>query len=179
LIFLKRASLPILFSTAILLLAGCKRSTLDYQPTGTIRDVMKSIVEPSADFIWDSIETIVTAKGIEKKQPHTDEEWTEEHNKAVALVEATNLLLIPNRHVAAPGQKADNPEFERDPADMEAMMKKDRATFVNRVAGLRSAAMQMLDAVNARDVAKIDELGGVLDKACEDCHTTYWYPPEP
>ena len=139
---------------------------------------MKSVVEPSADFIWDSVATIVTAKGTEKREPRTDEEWTEVHNRAIALVEATNLLLIPDRHVAHPGEKADNPDFERDPADIETMMKTDRATFLNRIAALRAAANQMLAAVNAKDVAKIDDLGAVLDKACEDCHMTYWYLPD-
>ncbi len=72
---------------------------------------MKSVIEPSADFIWGSVSTNVTSKGVEKKVPRTDEEWDEVHKRAIALVEATNLLLIPNRHVAKPNEKADNPDL--------------------------------------------------------------------
>lgn len=174
----KRASFWLALISAAPLLAGCNRADPPYQPVASIREIMKSVVEPNANFIWNSVATNVTAKGVEKKQPRTDDEWTEEHYHAIALVEATNLLLIPHRRVAPPGQKADNPDIERDPADIEAMLRNDPATFHSRIAGLRAAATQMLAAVDARDVAQIDELGGVLDKACEDCHMTYWYLPD-
>jgi Cytochrome C' len=164
----------------LVFLCGCKPAApaVEYAPTSTIREVMKSIVEPSADFIWDSVAIIITAKGEERKEPRTDEEWDEVHNRAIALVEATNLLLIPNRHVAKPDEKADNPEFERDPKDIDAMIAKDRAMFLRHIGALREAAMKMLAAVEARDVSAIDDNGGVLDKACEDCHMTYWYLPD-
>jgi len=167
-------------ASGFLVVCGCKPAAppVDYAPIGTIREVMKSVVEPSADFVWDSVATIVTAKGTEHKQPRTDEEWDEVHKRAIALVEATNLLLIPNRHVAKPNEKADNPEFERDPKDIEAMMTKDRATFLNHIADLRKAAQTMLAAVEAKDVNAIDANGEGLDKACEDCHMTYWYLPD-
>lgn len=159
---------------------GCKRAApaVEYAPIGTIREIMKSVVEPSADFIWGSVATNVTSKGVEKKMPRTDEEWDEVHKRAIALVEATNLLLIPNRRVAKPNEKADNPDFERDPKDIDAMLAKDRATFLKHIGALREASLKMLTLVEARDVQGIDANGEVLDKACEDCHTTYWYVPD-
>ncbi len=169
------------FVTCVLLvLCGCKPAApvVEYAPTSTIREVMQSIVEPSADFIWDSVATIVTAKGEEHKMPRTDEEWLEVHKRAIALVEATNLLLIPNRHVAKPNEKADNPEFERDPKDIDAMISGDRAKFLSHIAALRKAALTMLAAAEAKDVNAIDQNGEALDKACEDCHMTYWYLPD-
>jgi hypothetical protein len=175
-----RVTLLVLVASLLFIIGGCKPATptVQYAPMTTVRDVMKSIVEPSADFLWDSVETVATIKGTEKKMPRTDDEWLEEHEHAVALVEATNLLLIPNRHVAKPGEKADNPGLEREPQEIEAMIAKDRATFLNRIGGLRQASLKMLRAVEARDVTGIEDAGGILDKACEDCHTTYWYPPD-
>jgi hypothetical protein len=165
---------------AVLFLGGCKAAPppVEYAPFGTFREVMKSIVEPNADFIWDSVATTITAKGEERKEPRTDDEWDEEHQHAIALVEATNLLLVPNRHVAKPDEKADNPEYERDPKEVEAMLAADRATFLRHVGALREAALTMLKAVEAKNVQGIDDTGGVLDKACEDCHMTYWYLPD-
>ena len=165
-------------ASAVLLMGCNKPAAPQYAAIGSIRDVMSSIVDPSADFVWNSVSTIVTAKGTEKKFPRTNEEWKNVHNRSVALVEATNLLLIPDRHVAHPGEKADNPDYERSPEDIDAMMRKDRATFLNRIAGLRAAALKMLAAADARDVAAIDNAGEGLDKACEDCHMTYWYLPD-
>ena len=38
-------------------------------------DLMDSMVDPSADIIWESVATNVTATGKEDKQPRTPEEW--------------------------------------------------------------------------------------------------------
>src|SRR5258706_11093171 len=46
----------------------------EYVPTATIKDIMLSIVDPSADVVWDSVQTVVTAKGIVDKAPRTNEE---------------------------------------------------------------------------------------------------------
>jgi hypothetical protein len=175
-----RVGWGIVLLSGLVTVAGCTPAApkIEYAPTGTIRDVMSSIVDPSADFLWNSVSTIVTAKGTERKMPRTDDEWKEVHNHSVALVEATNLLLVPNRHVARDGEKADNPEYERDPKEIEAMMTGDRATFLDRVAGLRQAALKMYAAVEAKDVAGIEDAGDGLDKACENCHMTYWYQPD-
>ena len=175
-----RKTFIVVVSAMFILFSGCKPvvPALEYAPTGTVRDVMSSIVDPSADFIWNSVSTVVTAKGTERKMPRTDEEWKEVHNRNIALVEATNLLLIPNRHVAREGEKADNPDVERAPQDIESMMTKDRETFLNRIGGLRQAALKMLSAVDAKDAMALEDAGETLDKACEDCHMTYWYLPD-
>lgn len=174
---MRRMFLPVV-AGILVVCCGCKPAPVEITPIGTIRDVMNSIVKPSADYLWGSVSLIITAKGAERKEPRTDEDWEELHNRAVALVEATNLLLVPNRHVARDGEKADNPDVERNPKDIEAMMRTDRATFLNRIAGLRVAALKMLAAVDARDVQGVDDNGEVLDMACENCHMTYWYLPD-
>ena len=77
----------------------------EYRPTTTIRDLMDGLVDPSADTIWNSVSTTITKKGKEEKAPHTDEEWGNVRHSAIALLEASNLLQIPGRHVAMPGQR--------------------------------------------------------------------------
>ena len=70
----------------LLVVAGaCKarQPEAEYRPTATVKDIMDSLVDPSADTLWDSVETIISAAGIEEKAPHTDEEWwhfSPEHN---------------------------------------------------------------------------------------------------
>src|SRR5262245_5368168 len=66
----------------------------EYRPTATIKDIMDSIVDPSADELWESVATVVTATGTEERQPRTDEEWKAVRQDAIRIVEAANLLLM-------------------------------------------------------------------------------------
>ena len=99
-----------LTSILVLLAAACaqKSSQLSQQQPeyrlNTVKDVMDSIVDPASDYIWDAVETTVSAKGVEEKAPHTDEDWKQVRRHAIMLLEATNLLQIPGRHVAKPGE---------------------------------------------------------------------------
>src|SRR5262249_1325254 len=84
----------------------------DFKPTFPIEEVMGHIVMPSADKLWGSVATTVSAKGIEETVPKTDEDWERVRDYAVTLVEATNLLLIPGRRVAEQGKtQADKSEL--------------------------------------------------------------------
>jgi hypothetical protein len=147
-----RAYLLVFAASVLLVLRGCNSAAPEYVPTGTVRDLMDSFVDPSADFIWKSISTVITRTGTETKFPRTDEEWKEVRNRAIALVAVTNLLLVPNRHVARPGEKSANPGDEREPEEIEAMIKNDRAIFESRVGGLRDAAMKALSAIESKDL---------------------------
>ena len=35
----------------------------------------------------------------------------------------------------------------------------------------------MLDAIDKKDVARLESIGSDLDAVCESCHLTFWYPP--
>src|SRR6185295_17354152 len=86
-------------------------TTFDY----TMRDIMKSMVEPRADSLWNAVSTNVTAKGTETKAPSNDEEWAKIRAEAVTLNEAMNSILMPGRKVAKPGEQAKDPKVELTP----------------------------------------------------------------
>jgi hypothetical protein len=182
-----RENLLIMTAGVALMLGGCSAKKeeqpavdpgMRYTTTNTIKDLMDSIVDPNADYLWGAVLITTTAKGEQNKAPHTDEEWKEVRRHAVTLVEATNLLLVPNRHVAKPGEKADDPEVEESPEAIEAHINGDRATFESRVQRLRAAATATLAAVDKKDAARMEEAGDDVDKACEACHLVYWYPKD-
>ncbi len=150
----------------------------DYRLTATIREIMESTVEPSADFLWNSVATISDEKGVKEEAPQTDEEWEEVRAHAITLIEATNLVLMPGRLVARPGEKADDPKVELDPTQIDALIKQDRPAFTKFVHGLHDAAMVTLKAIDEKNVMKLLDSGEGIDKACEDCHLKYWYPNE-
>jgi cytochrome c556 len=150
----------------------------EYNTTATIKDIMDSIVDPGADAIWGAVETVVSAKGVEEKMPRTDEEWKEVRRKAIMLLEATNLLQIPGRHVAKPGEKADDPKVELAPEQIEAMINKDRAQWAKFAQALHEATMLSFKAIEAKNAEELLNTGDRIDTACENCHKQYWYPDE-
>src|SRR5258706_12048801 len=66
--------------------AAAPQAQAEYRPTATIKDIMDSMVDPGADYIWDAVETVVSAKGVEEKQPHTDAEWKQVSRHAIMLL---------------------------------------------------------------------------------------------
>lgn len=137
---------------------------------------MDSMIDPSADALWDSVATTISAAGIEEKQPRTDEEWADVRRRSITLMEATNLLLLDGRRVAKPGEKAENPDVELSPEQIEATIGQDREAFVKLAHGLYDAAQLSLRAVETRNVPALLDSGGTIDGACESCHLKYWYP---
>jgi hypothetical protein len=142
----------------------------------TIKDIMDSMVEPSADFIFDSVAEIADEHGISQKAPQTDEEWKEVRRRAVQLLEAPNLLTMPGRKVARPGERSENPEVELQPQQIQTILDRDPTLFRTRARALQDAAFAALQAIDAKDPKALFNAATTLDKACESCHLQYWYP---
>jgi hypothetical protein len=148
-----------------------------FRPTATVKDIMDSMVDVSADVLWESVATIVNAKGVEDRQPRTDEEWAAVRRSAVTLVEATNLLLI-DRPTAKPGEKAEDPGVELAPEQIDSLRKSDPTAWAMYAHGLYDAALPALQAIDKKDVQGLQDAGANIDNACEQCHLHYWYPNE-
>ena len=142
----------------------------------TIKDLMDGIVDPSADYVWDSVATIVSAAGTDERRPRTDEEWTEVRRNTIRLLEATNMLQIPGRHVARPGQKAEDPNIELTPEKIEENLNADRASWNKHAGALYDATIEVYKAIDKKDPEGILLAGDGIDQACEQCHLQYWYP---
>ena len=155
---------------------GARDPQPEYRPTATIKDIMDSTVDPSADFLWDSVATVVTAAGTEERAPRTDEEWINVRRRAIQLLEATNLLQVPGRHVAKPGEKSENPGIELGPEEIETVINQDRAAWIKFAHGLHDAVVPALKAIEAKNVQALSDAGEQIDTACENCHLKYWYP---
>jgi cytochrome c556 len=149
-----------------------------YAPTATIKDIMLSIVDPAADVVWLSVTTVQSSAGIVDTAPKNDEEWQKVRQGAVTLTEAANLLLMPGRHVARPGEKSEAPGVELEPSEMEELINKDLASWQMRARNLHDAGVAVLAAIDAKDSQKVFEIGEQIEVACESCHKQYWYPNE-
>ena len=148
----------------------------EYKPTATIKEVMDSMVDPSADVIWESVATYVSAKGIEEKFPKNDEEWAAVRRSAITLLESSNVLAIPGRHVAKPGQKAEAPEVELGPEEIEKLIVADPAAWTRLAHGLQEAVLPVIAAIDMKSAEGVLYSADKIDLACENCHLKYWYP---
>jgi hypothetical protein len=137
---------------------------------------MDAEVDYNSDWLWDAVSTEIGPQGVIDRRPTTDEDWKEARNHAIALLEATNLLQMPGRAVAKPGEKSENPGIEEGPEQIKALIDADRATWVKYAGGLYDATKLVLDAIEKKDADQLLDLGDQLDQACEKCHEHYWYP---
>ncbi len=149
----------------------------EFRPIATVKDIMVSIIDPEADVLWNAVATIVSMTGTEERAPKTDEEWAAVRRSAIQLVEATNLLRIPGRQVAKPGEKSENPRIELEPEAIQTLIAEDPATWSRLINRLNDAAAEGLNAINAKNAQGLFDAGEHIEHACEACHQQYWYPP--
>jgi hypothetical protein len=150
----------------------------EYKVSATIKDIMDSMIDPDADFIWDAVSITVNFKGTEEKQPRTDEDWAELRRHAISLMEASNLLIMPGRRVARPGEKPEDPSVELPFDQIELMISKDRQTWEKLAHSLHDATERVLGAIEKKDPQALLDTGDGIFRACESCHMKYWYPEE-
>lgn len=144
----------------------------------TIKDLMLNVIDTNADVVWLSVTTVVSDEGLVETRPKNDDDWARVRAGAITLAEAANLLMIPGRRVARPGEKSEVPGVELEPEEMDALIAKDRNKFNEHAKALYNAAMLAANAAERKDADKIFEVGETIELACENCHRTYWYPNE-
>ena len=169
----------IVLGSLVLTGSACTRtqsSAPELLQTATIKDIMDSMIDPSGDFVFESIAEIADERGITHKEPRTDEEWKEVRRHALVLLESANLLTMEGRKVASPGEKAENPQVELQPEEIQKLIDSDRPSFIRRARRLQDAAAMALKAIDAKDRDALFHSIESIDHACENCHLHYWYP---
>jgi cytochrome c556 len=159
--------------------AACSRREPPTTPlvrAATIKDIMDSMVDPSGDFLFESVAEIADERGVTEKAPQTDEDWAQVRRHALVLLEAPNLLAMEGRKVARPHERSKNPQVELQPEDIQKSVDADRPGFIRRAQKLQDSAEMVLKAVDSRDTTALFHAIEGVDRACENCHLHYWYP---
>jgi len=120
-----------------------------YKPIADVKQLMRGVVDPCADVVWESVATIFTKDGVEERRPRNDEEWAHVRNHAMMLMESGNLLMMPPRA-------------------------KDGDQWMKMAKALIDTAEIALRAAEAKNVDGLYDVGGLIDEACENCHKKYW-----
>jgi len=152
----------------------------DLKPVVSVKELMKYMIDPVADNIFTAVGSTVTKQGIVDVEPKTEEDWDKIRIGAVSLAEGADLLKI-RRPFTPPGDENNStgPDaVELSPAQIAAKVERDPVEWNARIEALRNVALEALDVVKRKDVNELWDVGENLDKACEACHRSYWYPGE-
>jgi hypothetical protein len=117
-------------------------------PIATVKQIMKGIVGPAAQRVFDSVGSTVTKNGTEVKAPRTDEEWEAVGNDAAALIESGNLILMSGRAV-------------------------DKGDWVKMSQAMIEAGKAVMKATKDKNPDRVLETGGDLYESCDNCHRKY------
>ena len=150
----------------------------DFQPTATVEELMRAVIDPAADAVWDSVVITSTPEGIEREVPDSEDDWLALEHHAVRLLEAGNLLQIEGRPIAAADSVSELPGIDLEPADIAVRVAGQYDAWLRSGRELHDAGGVVLEAVRARSVDALLESGDRLDAACESCHSRFWYPPD-
>lgn len=163
-------------------LAGCSipssgTATLP-RPAGGVQDIMVTMIDPAADYIWASVSTTVTTDGEQINQPVTDAEWEAVRRQAILLTEGANLIQLPGRQVVSTGRELEDAGTPGNLSARQAQREIDAHwdSFLSFARALHDAGATMLASATARDAQKLLEAGDQLDQVCEGCHLQFWYP---
>lgn len=152
----------------------------DMKPVVSVKELMRDLLDPLADNIFDAVAVVVDQKRTIEHTPKTDEDWDRIRIGAVAMAEGAYLLKV-RRPFTPPGEENNStgPDaVELSSAAITAKIEKDPVEWDARIEALRNVGLQVLEIVKRKDVNELWDAAENLDQACEACHRSYWYPGE-
>jgi hypothetical protein len=153
----------------------------EMKPIVSVKELMRDMLDPIADNIFDAIAIFVDKSGTVEHSPKTDEEWARVRVGGVTMAEGAYLLKVRTRSWAPPGDEnnSQGPDaVELSPAQITAKVEKDPVEWNARIEALRNVGLQVMDIVDRKATQELWDASENLDAACEACHRSYWYPGE-
>lgn len=146
------------------------------KPAASLQELMIFVIDPNIDPIWNSVVTVSSYEGVVETRPETEEQWQKLRGHAITLREAYHLLAVPGRHVAGQNAITSSGGGELHAEQVQALIDSHWGEFLQHAAQLQIASDQLLKAIDARNADALEEAGGVVEHACENCHSKFWYP---
>ena len=134
----------------IVWIVACNRAPAKspFVAVADVRQLMASVIEPSADVYWDAVGSVEDSTGLTVHYPQTTEAWDAVRNSAYVVAEAGNLLLIEPRL-------------------------RDHDEWVTLSQAMIDAGKRAIKAAEAKDTAAVFNAGAELYDACTSCHSRY------
>jgi len=153
----------------------------DMKPVVSVKELMRDMIDPASDYIFDAVKIVTTNKGTVETVPKTDEDWAKLRIGATTIAEGVYLLKVP-RPFTPPGDNNNStgPDAtELSPAQIKAKLEKDPVLWNAKIEALRNVTKEVLEIVEKKNTEELWEASYNLDQACESCHLQYWYPGDP
>lgn len=122
--------------------------TNPFNTTLDIKELMNSVIDPSADVLWANAGWIESAAGSEELYPTSNEGWNEVRAMAAMVAETGNLLMLPGRAV-------------------------DNDAWMIYSQGMTDAGLMAMQAAEAQDKEEFFNAGAQLYSVCSACHQAY------
>jgi hypothetical protein len=152
----------------------------EMKPIVSVKELMRDMLDPLADYIFDAVGIVVSKSGTVEKGPKTDADWDRIRIGGVSMAEGAYLLKV--RRPFAPRGDLNNstgPDaVELSPDAITAKVEKDPVEWNARIETLRNVGLEVIDIVNRKAANELWDAAENLDQACEACHRSYWYPGE-
>ncbi len=139
-----------MLTTVVLLgiAAGCAPTPPPLRPVADVKQLMKSVLEPSADFYWDGVGTVIDQTGTTEIAPETTEDWDALVNSAYVIAESGNLLMLGTRP-------------------------KDGGQWMQLSRSLVDVGEKAIRAAQAHDTKGVFDVGAEVYDVCSSCHAKY------
>ncbi len=131
-----------------ILLSGCMAAEEPYTPVADLAELMRTVVDPAADFYWDAVGWIIDENGTEEIRPRSPEEWDLVRNAAFVVAESGNLMMMQGRAI-------------------------DEEAFSTFAQAMVSVGRRAIEVAEARDEMGVFDVGAEMYAVCTGCHATY------
>ena len=133
---------------APILLFGCVAAEEPYTPVADLPELMRTVVDPAADFYWDAVGWIIDASGTEEIRPQSPEAWDSVRNAAFVVAESGNLMMMQGRAI-------------------------DEEAYFAFAQAMVSVGQRAIEVAEARDEMGVFDVGAEMYAVCTGCHATY------
>ena len=137
--------------TFIVLAAKDAGKPIAAEPVASVKQLMQGVIIPASATVYNSVSTTITEKGTEEVFPRNDGEWENVASNAMVLIEAANMLKVEGR--------------AKDDTDWGRMSD-----------AMATAARQVVQATEKKDVEALLAAGEPLNNSCDNCHRRYETP---
>jgi len=152
----------------------------DMKPVVSVKELMRDMIDPFADNIFDAVAIVDTPHGSESRLPKTEQDWDRIRIGAVTLAEGAYLLKVARPFAPAGDDSTKSPVEgeELTPAEIKAKVERDPVLWNAKIEALRNVGLEVMDIVRTKKVDELWDASDNLDAACESCHVQFWYPLE-
>jgi hypothetical protein len=152
----------------------------DMKPVVSVKEIMKYMIDPASDHIFNSVSTVIDPKGkIIETEPKTEEDWEKLRIGAVTIAEGVYLLKVPRPFTPPGDENHSGPGgSELTPAEITAKVQRDPVEWNARIEALRNVGLEVIEIAKTKNAKELWDASENLDQACEACHRAYWYPKE-